>query len=553
MTDYYIFKERNDPRYKDIQDTVRKNKSLVVNSFSIAGESVSGMFSAFALLTFLRLNIVNKTYHPHLFHYCVGVSVGTIITGMLLNTCFLYEEIGTDVALEYIDAIFEAFNFDFLRNIFLDFGNGKPFCIYKFNPFTLIKNLYNDGSVCVRDALEYFLEGDNIPNFNNKRNYFKTKGYYGWLDKGRLNNVFFICYSAQETTMVSFTGNTKRYVSSMPFVKYEKLSSANFIHAIICSSSIPLIYPVESIDGTHFSTDGASAELNQSFYLQSLINSSYYSSANKMYTPELLFFGIDKSFEEFTIIHNKMNIQHNYENLDIYNQNAVPLIQSFQNLYNWYPRAEYNAGNNVPLMALFLQQPYIPEFSTMNMNDITLTSYDNKLQCIMENIDIVDELFYKQRVPLYLLNKSEFKQNKYYYNNYFKSYKQYEKAYYKYNGITSNIILSSYLFLLNPVETIQLLDEQYDETGDALDLHVCYVDMNCRDMYITNNMLIGFVTNDLTGETKTSLRRITHLGIVIGNILYDIVTRQANTSVSDGTLLAIDENAREAFLGEKQS
>ena len=109
-------------RYAKIIDQVRKTNTLVVNNISIAGEAVSGVYAAYCLLTFLRLNIENDTYHPHLFHYSVGVSVGSVIIVVILNARFLFEEHSKKLALEYIDACLDFFDFESIKDIFFDFS-----------------------------------------------------------------------------------------------------------------------------------------------------------------------------------------------------------------------------------------------------------------------------------------------------------------------------------------------------------------------------------------------------------------------------------------------
>ena len=529
MSEYYVFKNRNDPRYANIQEEVRKNNSLVVNSYSIAGEGVKGIFSGMVLLGFLRLNIINNTYHPHLFHYYVGVSVGAVITMIVLNTCFLYEEVGTEIAIEYIDACIDFFIYDNLKLLFLDIGNGKPFNVFDFDPYIVLNNLYNKGCLCVRDSLERFIEGENIPKFNNKLKYFQSKEYYNWLDGGRLNNVSFVCYSAQETSNIVFTGNPKRFKTGLQFVKYKLLNSHNYIHALLCSSDIPLLYPVENIDGTNYATDGASAEINQSLFIQSLINASYYSSANKMYTPELLFFDIKPiNNNDFTITHNKISLQYAYENMLLFPQSSFKFIQSLQNIINTIPRIEYNAKNNVPLVSLFLQQPYVKEFSTLNINEITLTIYNNVTQTNFDNVNIVKTTNYTDRVPLYLVSESEYDNGLYYYNKNYRNFNDYKNEYKKFNVITSNQLISSFIFYLNPPENIILLD-MYNSTFDSSD----------------------FIFNDVT--TSDYVNIIRKLGKIIGDMFYDIAYKQSHTSVSDGSLTEINDNAIKCFLGTKQS
>ncbi|NBP58081.1 hypothetical protein EBU71_16405, partial [bacterium] len=214
----------------------------------------------------------------------------------------------------------------------------------------LFKNLFYDGALCSRQALIELLQG-NHPNFkfNNKKQYFLSKEYQKWLvsDKN-LDNVFIITYAQSQTKMVVFTGNDERFLDGTNYIDYEKLSPDNLIHAVICSSSIVLLYPQPLIKRDK-AIDGASTEINQFVHLQILINVSYYFTFNLLATPLYLFFNIDPvKNDNFLVIINKRNIQHRYEEVLQFKEHSNPLINSIATLANLLKRTRYNAKTNVP-------------------------------------------------------------------------------------------------------------------------------------------------------------------------------------------------------------
>ncbi len=514
------------PTYAKIKKQVLATNSITINSVSIAGESVNGLFSIFVMLSNLRLNIVNDTYHPYLYHYYVGVSVGSICICLMLNTRFLYETQGKKIALEYLDAIYDFVDYDSIRRVFLDIDGKNQLNLA--NPLIILKNLYKNGSFCSRKCLEDFLIGNNKDfKFDNRKQYFVTKEYKLWLDNDEnLFNVFFICYSAEQTKMVTFTGNQNRYKNGINFITYKLLSHSNLIHAIICSSDIPILYPVENIDGTNFATDGASAERNQSCYLQSLINCSYYYSSNKIYGKMLAFFNITPKNNNFLIIHNKVNLQQTFENLDEYKiSSIVPLLRSVQTASKFFPRVYYNATMNVPLMSLFLQQPYIQKFSTLNINDIVLTSYEKRLTTVLENIDIMKNTKFQSEIPLFKIPEKNFKKTEKIQN-----YKSYLKKYNKYNVMTSNQLISTFLYAYNPPENIELLDIDGkplpllpDNTAPNINVNICYFDMNIRNMYILDNLLTYYlVFNYKNDYIVDNIKNTKKMAVLSGNMLFNI-------------------------------
>ena len=551
-----------DPRYKKVIEQVRKNNSLVVNNISIAGEDVRGVYAGFCMLTFLRLHIENDTYHPHLFHYSVGVSVGSVIIHLILNIRFLYEVHSKELALRYLDAILNFLEFERVRSTMFDVGDGNTLGDF-INPMLILKNLYEGGSACVRDSLVKLLEGNHEQlDFDNKPQYFTTEQFHVWLQTGNnLDNVFLICYSGKQTKMIAFTGNRNRLLDGINFIEYEFLRPSNLINAVLCSSAIPLVYPVESINGRDFAIDGAAAEVNQFVHAQILINCSRYMSANLIFTPELTFFGIEpKNNNNFLIMVNKINIQTKYESLIEFKESVNKLITSVSSLLSVPERVTYNAKTNVPLTALFLTQPYISKFSNNNMNHIVGAAYLHKQRILLSKLHILDDI--KRRVPTKLVTETQFNCDQFGLNKYYKTYKEYKKDYVKYNPVVSTMIHSTYVSENKKPETVSLFDKTYKEQKDIdgnvikITINICYFNVFLRTTYKPVDQFETYFELLLNEDTR-SLYHLGRLGIVSGNLLYDTMCLQsvhafASSKCTESITDVIELGYRQ-FLGPRQS
>ncbi len=549
--------------YDKIKTKAMLTNSVTIHSVSIAGEAISGLFSVATMLKTMHLHFENDTYHPFLFHYMVGASVGSVCICLMLNSMFLYETYGKKIALEYLAAVYDFIDFDGIRSLFFDVDGTKPLDFIA-DPLLILKNLYKDGSLCSRKALAGLLIG-NHPRFkfDNRREYFVSKEFKEWLDdrEGRLFNVFFVCYSAEQSKMVTFTGNINRYRNGINFITYERLTHSNLVHAVLCSSDIPLLYPVESLDGANFATDGAAAERNQFFYLQSLINCSHFFSSSQIYGRMLAFLGVTVKNDGFLVIHNKINLQHSFENLQAYDVNAsLPIMRSIRTILTYPSRAAYNAKMNVPIMSLLLQQPYIRQFSTLNLNDIVRTSYDHRRNTVARNIDVLKKVTIRTKIPLFSDGNPT-------------------KAYRKFNVITSNQLISTFLHQCIPPERVTLVDglERPLPDNPTIELNVCYFDMNIRTVYPLDDdillyLLLGYKPDHIVDNVNNVLK----MGIVSASMLYDINQRQGlatvdkvrrNTDIDSTDKSASDsmngdtyplheciiEPAYELFLGQSQS
>jgi hypothetical protein len=239
----------------------------------------------------------------------------------------------------------------------------------------------------------------------------------------------------------------------------------------------------------------------------------------------MAFFGITPSNNNFLIIHNKINLQQQFEDLQVYSLSDIPLIRSIQTASNFFSRVLYNATNNVPLMALFLQQPFIERFSTNNINNIVLTSYSNIKQIVLDNISTISDIQFSSEIPLNKIPKSQFKQT-----SGCKSYKQYKRQYNKYNVMTSNQLISTFLYEYNPPETVNLIDIEGkplplldNGTAPSIDVNICYFDMNIRNMYILDELLTMYLLfKNKNSYISNNILNTKKMGVLSGNLLYNI-------------------------------
>lgn len=526
-----------DQRYTAVAEHVRKMNSIVVRNIAISGEGVYGTFTGFAELNYLRLCIQNGTYHPYLYHYSVGASVGSVIIVIILNTRFLFEMVSTEVALAYLYAILDFFSFDTVRSIFFDLGENKVLGDFKTNEALLVlNNLFTTGALCRRDQLIDFLQGNHKKmKFDNKKKYFTSKEYYEWLIKGKnLDNVFIVCYSMKQTKMSVFTGNRNRIQHGALLIDYEPLTPDNLIESVICSSAVVGLYPQNNINRDK-AIDGSTFELNQVTHLNIITQLSEYISPNVLYTPLLNFFEIrPENNNNFQIIVNKLNSQCYTEDIVQFPESAMPLVNTLITKLSVLNRFEYNARINVPLTAMLLTQPYIKYYSVNDFNKNALGPLEQKNKILKKHKIRVESAIKQKRIPTFLLTEEQFKSDIFGMKLYFVDYGEFVKAYHKYNPINSNLMISTYLNKNKPPETVKLLDQKYKEQIDAdgkhveLTLNVCTFDVFVRQTrnYKAELLEYKMIFNIDTGTVKNLL----NIGFITGDMLYDIHVRQLLTT-----------------------
>lgn len=544
-------------KYKHIIRHVKQKNSVVVNSISVSGEGPNGLHSVIAALSFLRLNIVNDTYHPHLFHYIVGASVGSVLCGLILNVRFLYETQSKRLALAYLDAIYAFLDFENIKHIYLNVNGDTDLGILN-NPFLIFKNLYETGAVCVRDVLVEFLEG-NSPKleFDNTAQYFTSKEYYNWLSSNdNLNNLFLVCSYKDSSKYAVYTGNQNRFPSSEKFIDYLQLKPKDLIQAILTSSAIALLYPSKSIaKNTKVLIDGSADNVSPDFLLHSLIHCSHNVSYGRIYAQTLSFFDINPDCNNnFTIIHNKIHLQYDYEDIDTYSRYNIlgsPLLRQL-NL----------TKGSLPMLTLFLQQPFVAKFSIIDSNKVALSEYERLKQLVLDNLHTLSDVTVDSRVPLYLRSKRSFAFKPNCLMSHFNTYAEYKKNYIKHNTMTSNQVISTYL---NAAPVSETVHERVDEKNNAImmTLNVCVFDMFVRPMYDYNEDEFSFEFLKLQSDVASRiLSDVMKLGVVSGNSIFDITTRQ-QTMTHDVNLIKckrlkshmsslpdVIAKARKRFLGE---
>ena len=96
----------------------------------------------------------------------------------------------------------------------------------------------------------------------------------------------------------------------------------------------------------------------------------------------------------------------------------------------------------------------------------------------------------------------------------------------------------------------------------TLSLDICYFEVNIRDLFEKDILRwLGMFTNDLIGNAEEQVSFMKNMGIVSGNLLFDMTTRQqtysfkenAKHSEAPNELNEVVEEAYEGFLGPIQS
>ncbi len=546
------FKKNTDPRYQKVIQHVQTMNSVVVHDISISGEGNYGLYSILTELTFLRLCMENDLYHPHLYRWSVGVSIGSVIIVLILNARYLYECHSKKIAVDYLQAVEDFLDFDNVRKIFYNLGKDKT--LGDFAPVLFFKNLFSNGALCSREALVELIQANHKNfNFDNSKKYFESEDYCNWLDSNEnLNNVFIVCYAEKKTRMVVFTGNEKRFENPTTFIKYEKLSYTNIINSVLCSSAVLLLYPQPKINnGDGLAIDGARiAEISQIVHSHILTNVSFILPDNLLFTPILLFFNITpRNNDNFLIIINKRNIQYSYEDLLTFKQYKNPLINAISSQLSVNERLIFNANTNVPLTALFLSQPLIKEFSINNVNKIFLSSLNNIQNTLQKNINLIrNSIINYRRIPTNLITEKEFnlKGDIFGVKKEFKTYENFSRIYANYKKVTSNLITSNYLYGYSQGSVIELLDKDYkkqvDENGNniLLTINILYTDVFIRTPYQSNE---NFDLDLLLNKDTKFLNSLLGMGFLSGNSTFDMHVKQSLYTVNK-------QNVKSAVLQE---
>lgn len=503
--------------YTKIKDIVKTNNSVVLYDVAIAGDAIKGLFSMITVLTFLHKNIENDTYHPFLFRHLFGVSIGSVILNLCINTCYLYENFGKRTSLEYLDAIYSFIGFKNIRNVLFDIGLTQE--LNPYNSYKLIDNFMRNGALFCRDSLRELLIGDHPSfGFKNVSSYFATKKYYKWL-KPHLKNCFIVTYSCDSSIASIFTGNLNRYKEhNTNYYRYEKLTPDNFFHAVMCSSSIPILYPIQQIGGANYCTDGASIQMNLANVQQSVIQNIQLYDQKKVYGDLLNFFGITQTANNnFLIITNKINIQGCFEKIEQYNNSSIKPVQSIITAFGLVKRIYQNSVYNSSLLSVYLNQPFIEELSSNNMNTFMGEAYHTKQYLVnssrnksllkrIENMHV--------NIPSIEMTPTEFEISNQ--RNIYHDYDEYNNLHKKYRGLIDNQPFSVYVNNFSHHEI------------NSVDIHVLVTDLFIREMYnFSNYIYIDFFCGNKSEEVKDFIFINKKVGVLMGNVMYNNFLKQS--------------------------
>lgn len=512
--------------YKKIKAIVKEQNCLVINSLTIAAEATKGGFAWLTCIANLYNNIKYNLYHKYYYHYLIGVSSGSVCINLILNTVYLYENYGKKKSMEYMEALFDFLTYDNLRNGFFDTGNGMPLNI--FNSYKIIENVLLTGGFFSRAALIEILNGTAKGfKFNNDKNYFTSSHYYKWINKN-IDNVF-IGVNQTSSTILNIYSGSKKFPENSLYINYQVLNAENFQEVVLASSSIIFIYPTVEINSTDNTTDGGNTHSNINEILQALIVASYHLDNTKLYGPIIDYFNIDK--DNFLIIHNKINLQNRFENIQTFNNTdgPIPVLNSFNTLLTLPANIIYFAQNNVAATSILISQPYIPLYSTSNFNDCTKSIYNKKTKNIKNATSTINTINKKKlntKIPSREITKKEFN---ILYKDEYKCYKQYMNLYYKYIVLTTNLIESCYLY-----NKTQVFKYTTTKTQDDIKVHLVYFDIfmrNCQKFpqYFDVESLLNINRKN----NKQNIQSNRNLGVVMGNIWFNVVKAQQYTSFND--------------------
>ena len=362
--------------YSTIKTNTKKQNAVNIQSINIAGEAIHGIYAVVTSLTFLYKHIVNDTYHPYIFHYYTGSSVGTIAIDIILKSRFLREVYGKKKSLEFIDAMFEFLKFNNIKDFYFDSKD----CLTPTYLIQSMMNLFTIGAFCKKDSvLQFVNEGIHKDlKFDKSINYFVTTEYYNWLSIA-LKNVFHICYNSSDSTMIVMTGSNVKFKNTK-FVIFENLNCDNYIDSILSSTSIPVVYQAGHINNIKYTTDGSIASTNDVFIMHMLINNINHFKNYETYKPLLNFFDIlPENNDNFVIVHNCISIQYVYEDIEKYSYTNIPIIESIERLLNVIPRELNSSMNSLQQISATFFQPFVPEYSSgKDMCKIISKTYNKK-------------------------------------------------------------------------------------------------------------------------------------------------------------------------------
>ena len=491
--------------YDAAKKSVKKANAVCVYDICIAGEGVAGVFSYALVMSLLRLHIVNDTFHPYLFRYLCGTSIGTWIIDSILKIWFLYEtQPDKQIALDFIDATYSSLNFDDIRNLIARVDDVHVLNLTNWHKcFT---NFISTGGTMSRSGIKQCLRLDNAI-FVPFKPYFNTDAFFKWR-KPHLDNVFISVQSTESHASIIFTGNPRLIDTPSKLIKFVKMTNENFEYAILSSSGLPLAFESLKIDGVEGTVDGSSFVRNIIHVPQMLHNFSYYNNVEQVFTPVLNFFNINTN--DFVIHNDVINTQTYFESVNVVPYSSIAYINSIYTYYDLYNRMATAVYENFDMSIVAYTQPIIAEFSTNDANEIKGASRDYNSEILHRHANVTKVL----DVNLHDTHIVE-----------------------DYSLIISKLPLSSYVYDLRA----------FSHNGRSV--HLMDTNTFVRTLYPISS---GFVAYEIPFNLKTqeNVRQIElcrNSGVIQGSVMYDIHKKRMNMKWNK--LSKVIQIAYDKFLG----
>ena len=488
--------------YSKVRRRIQKNNSVCVYDITIAGEGISGSFAIGVFLTQMRLHIKNDTFHPFLFRYLCGASVGSIIIDFLLKIWFLYEtQPDIQLVLDFIDALEHMITFDKLRTIFACVDNRE--ILDATNAYKLLLNFSQTGGLLSRSGIIRLLRLE-YDAFDRFRPYYATDAFFKWR-KPKLNNVFIAVQSTETTVSSFFTGNWRLFKTESKLIQFRKLTNRNLEHIILCSVSIPLVFESLKLDGIENTIDGALTIRNLMHIPQILHNFSYYNNVEKVFSPLLDYFDIKTN--DFVIHNDVLNVQKYFETVPTFAILCNKPLNAIWNLINRSLRQMTSSNENHELSSVAYTQPFISEFSTSDANEIKGVSYEY-------DVSVLNNPEMKTKVLTKSYDKKEF------------------------SLIVSKLPLSCYIYDYRT----------FSHRGRTIHL----VDTNTfvRTLYDLPDLItiIDLPFNLNIEDNKERVQLLMKTGVIQSNVLHDIYTKRMNMDLTQ--VSQVIQRAFDNFLGD---
>jgi hypothetical protein len=488
--------------YSKVKRRIQKKNSVCVYDITIAGEGIIGSFSMGVILQQMRIHIQNDTFHPFLFRYLCGASVGSIIIDFLLKIWFLYEmQPDVQFTLDFIDTLESVITFDKLRNIFAHVDTDQV--LDTTNLYKALVNFANTGGLLVRSGIIRLLRLE-YEQFQRFRPYFATDAFFKWR-KPRLNYVFIAVQSAETTVGSIYTGNWRLFKTESKLIQFRKLTNSNFEHIILCSATIPIVFESLKVDGIENTIDGSSLIRNLMHIPYILHNFSYYNNVERVFIRLLDFFDIKTN--DFVIHNDVLNSQTYFETVPIFRSFANKPLNAIWNIINRDLRRITASNENHELSSIAYTQPFVSEFSSVDANEIKGVSYDY-------NVSILNKPENRNKVLTQPYDKDSF------------------------SLITSLLPLSCYIYdsrtFLHRGLTIRLVDTNtFIRTLYTVSDYLTYVDVPLNINPVENNEKIQLLLKS---------------GIIQSNVIYEIYKKRMSMDWNDMTKTI--QTAYDNFLGD---